>query len=421
MIRKQFLFLAICVLTLGSLLAKQMPNTPKCQTSFAHSDSSKVTIILHLDEALSQVDQWVYLTSFCSWYSGAEQNIWDSCRVHSGQTRVELHAQLPVKTESRFSIHFAKEGPGTLGIYAQPDDSVEMEVKYTDNSKRTIYKYALRGKMNNDCAAFHEQSSRQMIRRNQLLARDEKDSLADWDRQILGFYRAEMEKTPYLQIASLCRAMFFIKGLFTYELPKDSLDAITQLVARRFPDWPQLKEGRDMNARSERGLWAEKRIKEIERERADYQAGKQDKQVGDVLNNLSLCDTEGKRIALSDLTDCQYIYVDVWASWCAPCRAQFPRVKEALDKYPQSLKVYAISIDNNHESWQRAIVKEELQAFINVTGTDDKWNQLKEVTDLGVTRIPRSFLLDRNRRIVAKDLHDGQLIQTLDSLLASPR
>ena len=254
MIRKQFLFLAICVLTLGSLLAKQMPNTPKCQTSFVHSDSSKVTIILHLDEALSQVDQWVYLTSFCSWYSGAEQNIWDSCRVHSGQTRVELHAQLPVKTESCFYIHFAKEGPGKLGIYAQPDDSVEMEVKYTDNSKRIIYKYALRGKMNNDCAAFHEQSSRQMIRRNQLLARDEKDSLADWDRQILGFYRAEMEKTPYLQIASLCRAMFYIKGLFTYELPKDSLDAITRLVARRFPDWPQLKEGYDMNAETA-GSW----------------------------------------------------------------------------------------------------------------------------------------------------------------------
>lgn len=95
---------------------------------------------------------------------------------------------------------------------------------------------------------------------------------------------------------------------------------------------------------------------------------------------------------------------------------QFPHIKQALSKYSEDLKVYAISIDYNHDLWKEAIKKDSLQSFIHVIGTNNNRRILKEVEDLGVERIPKSFLLDKNHRIIAKDLHDGRLIEVLDSL-----
>lgn len=93
-------------------------------------------------------------------------------------------------------------------------------------------------------------------------------------------------------------------------------------------------------------------------------------------------------------------------------------MKKALNEYPENLSIYAVSIDRNHELWKKAIKKDSLQNFIHVIGTDNNRKILKEVEDLGVERIPKSFLLDKNRKIIAKDLHDGRLLEVLDSLIA---
>ena len=152
-------------------------------------------------------------------------------------------------------------------------------------------------------------------------------------------------------------------------------------------------------------------INDVKKEKAFSQRSRKDTQIGKTLS-LNLEGVDGEKIALSDLKDCRYIYVDVWATWCKPCRAQFPYVKQALAKYPHDLKVYAISIDNNYAGWRKGIEKDSLQDFVNVIGTDRNRNQLPEVSRLGVKVIPRSFLLD-NRCLRGKEL-----IQTLDSLMA---
>ena len=54
--------------------------------------------------------------------------------------------------------------------------------------------------------------------------------------------------------------------------------------------------------------------------------------------------------------------------------------------------------------------------FPLMIGTDSDRRSVRSVEVLDIERIPRNFLLDRNCRIIAKDLLDEQLMQTLDSL-----
>ena len=131
--------------------------------------------------------------------------------------------------------------------------------------------------------------------------------------------------------------------------------------------------------------------------------------------SLKLPNANGELISLSDLKS-KYIFLDIWASWCKPCRAQTPYLKAVLEKYKKDLKVYAVSIDTNHSAWRKAMEQDKTPEFIHVIGSDQERKKVEAVEALGIERIPKNFLLDRNCRIIAKDLLDDELMQTLDSL-----
>lgn len=386
-----------------------------CSFLAPKGEKQNVTVILHLDEELSQTEQTLYIASFCSWISGYEQNIWDSIQVRKGQKSVMLHAYAPPRGNF-FRIIFSKEGPNELGIYANSNETIEMAVKHTDIARRIVYKKALRGQYHNDWMEYYH-AERELLKKKRSFEMEKNtDSITRINNEIVEFYYEYFNHAKHFAIANSCVNM--LRALFSDLLSKDSLQALRQQFAETYPDDPRAALDHGYNKKqTARGIHVAQRLGEISMARTNYERSKQYTQIGRTLN-LNLCDMDGKRIAVSDLAkQHQYVYVDIWASWCKPCRVQFSYIKTALDKYPQDLKVYAISIDQNHKVWEKAITKEPLKSFINVVGTDNDWKLLKEVKDLGVERIPRSFLLDKNCKIIAKDLHDGKLIEVLDSLL----
>jgi thiol-disulfide isomerase/thioredoxin len=69
-----------------------------------------------------------------------------------------------------------------------------------------------------------------------------------------------------------------------------------------------------------------------------------------------LVDTAGRKYSLADFKG-KTIYLDVWASWCGPCIAQFPAAKKLYEKYivKDNLVFLAISVDNAKKSWVNGI------------------------------------------------------------------
>ena len=87
------------------------------------------------------------------------------------------------------------------------------------------------------------------------------------------------------------------------------------------------------------------------------------------------------------------------------------------EKYAGSLTVYAISIDLNHTLWKEAIAKDGTKEFVHVTGANNLREVVPEVRLLGIERIPRNFLLDKQKKIIAVDLTGDELMQRMDSLV----
>lgn len=107
--------------------------------------------------------------------------------------------------------------------------------------------------------------------------------------------------------------------------------------------------------------------------------------------------TDGNEEKLSDLIDgSKYTLIDFWASWCGPCRAAIPHVKELHEKYGDKMNVLSVSLDSTEKPWRKAMEKEQME-----------WKQLwadkervKGVTEpYQITGIPFLLVLDPQGRI----------------------
>lgn len=56
----------------------------------------------------------------------------------------------------------------------------------------------------------------------------------------------------------------------------------------------------------------------------------------------------------------KYLLVDFWASWCGPCRAAIPHVKETAKKYGDRLDIISVSCDEDADAWRKAMADEKM-------------------------------------------------------------
>jgi thiol-disulfide isomerase/thioredoxin len=128
---------------------------------------------------------------------------------------------------------------------------------------------------------------------------------------------------------------------------------------------------------------------------------------------------KGGKTKLEDFKG-RYVYVDVWATWCGPCRAEIPSLKKVEEKYHgKNIEFVSISIDvaKDHEKWKSFVDEKQLggvQLF-----ADKDWNS-DFIKAYGVTGIPRFILIDPSGKIVKADAprpSSPDLQKTLDTLL----
>jgi len=128
---------------------------------------------------------------------------------------------------------------------------------------------------------------------------------------------------------------------------------------------------------------------------------------------------KGGKTKLSDLKG-KYIYIDLWATWCAPCRAEIPYLQKLEEQYHgKNIEFVSISIDKakDNEKWKKFVTDKHLggtQLF-----ADKDWES-EFVVNYGVTGIPRFILIDPKGNIVSSDASrpsDPKLQEQLNSLL----
>lgn len=137
--------------------------------------------------------------------------------------------------------------------------------------------------------------------------------------------------------------------------------------------------------------------------------------IGSVPPDIVLPDPKGKTHALSSLKG-KVVLLDFWASWCRPCRYNNPELVRLYNKYKdQGFTVYSVSLDKNAQSWEQAILKDELAWEYHVS--DLQYWQSEPAKVYGVNSIPQTFLLDRQGRIAALNPRGPQLEAAIKSLL----
>lgn len=123
--------------------------------------------------------------------------------------------------------------------------------------------------------------------------------------------------------------------------------------------------------------------------------------MGEIIPDLSLEDTTGVFINLSSFKG-NYVLIDVWASWCGPCRKENPNQLRAFNKYKgQNFKVVGLSLDTEKGKWRDAIKKDGL-TWTQLIDTAAWEGQI--IKEFGLNSIPQNYLIDPNGVIIAKNL-----------------
>lgn len=149
---------------------------------------------------------------------------------------------------------------------------------------------------------------------------------------------------------------------------------------------------------------------------SDAQAAKNQTErlnIGNDFVDFSAVKTDENTLKLSDVVAKNRLtMLEFWASWCAPCRAEMPHMKEVYEKHKsQGFEIFSFSVDAKKEEWLKAEKAENLP-WISTSGDVDAVSKLYVVVS-----VPASILIDGNGKIVAKNLRGDKLDKFVENFL----
>ena len=117
---------------------------------------------------------------------------------------------------------------------------------------------------------------------------------------------------------------------------------------------------------------------------------------GDRCPRFVFKDAGEKEVSLEQFKG-KYVVIDVWVSWCYPCKQEFPNLKKLEDKYKDKNIVFVgISCDQSERRWRNELgFQREVVAYQWWIGGDESFMRAFKIV-----AIPRLILLDKEGRVL---------------------
>lgn len=135
--------------------------------------------------------------------------------------------------------------------------------------------------------------------------------------------------------------------------------------------------------------------------------------IGNKAPELLLETPEGRDYKLSE-TQGKNVILVFWASYDDRSKTELQTIRKLYDKYKsKGLEVYAVSLDNDKDTWTKAI-KENKYNWVNVS---DLLAQKSQATQTYlISSVPTTYVLDKEGRIVARNVHGATLEKEVSNL-----
>lgn len=137
--------------------------------------------------------------------------------------------------------------------------------------------------------------------------------------------------------------------------------------------------------------------------------------IGQQAPEIVLPTPDDKELALSSFKG-KIVLVDFWASWCGPCRKEMPNVVKAYTKFKdKGFEIYGVSLDQDKSRWIEAIQKDGI-TWPQVS--DLKYWDSYAAKLYAVEGIPYTVLLDKEGKIIAKNLRGAELEKAIEKAIS---
>lgn len=201
------------------------------------------------------------------------------------------------------------------------------------------------------------------------------------------------EKTDDVARILYMKAVLFVQVL---DQPAKSLPLVKQIQS----DFPGTEVAKN----------TESMLKQLEH-LVEFEKIQSELVVGAIFPTFEEKDLDGKPLSVTAFKG-KVLLVEFWATWCGPCVRELPNVIKAYQKYhDKGMEIVGVSLDDDEDAVRGFIKKNKIpwQQFF-----DGKGRQNKLAEKYGINGIPATYLLDKEGKIIAKNLRGGELTEQLE-------
>ena len=210
-----------------------------------------------------------------------------------------------------------------------------------------------------------------------------------FESEVLHYHQAELLKNKFKGASPS-----IVKSLYNRFSESEYWKPYNEMVLDRCEEWLNTKD---------------KKVK------IKYDKSKKDKApIAKSNQPYKLIDLNGKDVYMSQFKG-KVVYLDFWASWCGPCRRQFPFAKQLkhkfTDKELKQIVFLYISIDSNESAWKKGIKVNKLEGGTNVFSPGG-WGA-SIVKHFRISSIPRYMMINKKGEIVNSNAARPQQMPTI--------